>query len=132
MLHWITWLFSFILHWEFKEVRMYIYTTTENYNLTNNFSEPVLPENPIRYNRVDNFGFAFAPLFFVIIILVIFILDNLFKAFVKCIMNYNKSSKQKKDEKNNNQRSKFVIDMECNECKDCAGKLLCKHKITRV
>ena len=110
---------------------MYIYTTTENFNLTDNFFEPILPENPIRYNRSNSEGILFAPAAFLMAILIIYIRDNLYRRLLKCINN-TKRNNLKKEKNGKNQRSKFVVDMECNECKDCAGKLLCKHKITRI
>ena len=45
------------------------------------------------------------------------------------IHNHNKRMKKLREQKEKNRRIKFVIDM---ECKDCAGNLMCKHKITRV
>ena len=44
---------------------MYIYTTTEKFNLIDNFSEPILPENPIRYSRTTtNPHVLLAPVYF--------------------------------------------------------------------
>ena len=115
---------------------MYIYTTTEKLNLTDNFSEPILPENPIRYSRTTrtNPHVLLAPVYFFLVLLVLYLLDNLQRVIVKCLKRrmLKKNSKQKKEQKTNYQRSKFVVDMECNECKECAGKLLCRHHLTRV
>ena len=110
---------------------MIIYTTTENFTLTENFSDPILPENPIRYSRKNDEVLLFAPVAFLLAIFIIYILDNLYRGFLKCINN-RKRNNQKKEKNDKNQRSKFVVDMECNECKHCAGKLFCKHKITRI
>ena len=117
---------------------MYIYTTAHNFNFTDNSSEPILPENPIRYSRTTtNPHVMFAPVYFLLVLLVFYVLDNLWRRFVKCmnnvmIHNHNKRMKKLREQKEKNRRSKFVIDMECKDCKDCAGNLMCKHKITRV
>ena len=73
---------------------MYIYTTTENFNLTDNFSEPILPENPIRYSRSNSDGLLFAPVAFLLAILIIYILDNLYR-LLKCINNIKRNNLKK-------------------------------------
>ena len=82
---------------------MYIYTTTEKFNLTDNFSEPILPENPIRYSRTTttNPHVLLAPGYFLLVLLVLYLLDNLQRVIVKCLKRriLKKNSKQKKEQK---------------------------------
>ena len=92
-----------------------------------NFTEPILPDNPIRYSETTkNYNMlTFAPSIFVISILLLFLLQVLLKGILNCIQNIRINRRKK-------QNTKIVAEMTCKECKQCAGSLFCRHKMTPV
>ena len=93
-----------------------------------NYTEPILPDNPIRYSETKNYNvLAFAPSIFVISILLLFLLQVLLKDIINCIQNIRMEKKREKK-----QNTKIVAEMTCKECEQCAGSLFCRHKMTPV
>ena len=91
-----------------------------------NYTEPVLPDNPIRYNETKNYNMlTFAPSIFVISILLLYLLQVLLKGILNCIQNIRMNRRKK-------QNTKIVAEMTCKECEQCAGSLFCRHKMTPV
>ena len=94
----------------------------------NNYTEPILSDNPIRYSETKNYNMlAFAPSIFVISILLLFLLQVLLKGILNCIQNIRMKKKREKK-----QNTKIVAEMTCKECEQCAGNLFCRHKMTPV
>ena len=91
-----------------------------------NYTEPILPDNPIRYSETKNYNMlTFAPSIFVISILLLFLLQVLLKGILNCIQNIRMNRRKK-------QNTKIVAEMTCKECEQCAGSLFCKHNMTTV
>ena len=91
-----------------------------------NYIEPILPDNPIRYSETKNYNMlTFAPSIFVISILLLYLLRVLLKGILNCIQNIRMNRRKK-------QNTKIVAEMTCKECEQCAGSLFCTHKITPV
>ena len=79
-----------------------------------NYTEPILPDNPIRYSETKNYNMlAFAPSIFVISILLLFLLQVLLKGILNCIQNIRMNRGKK-------QNTKIVAEMTCKECEKCA------------
>ena len=93
----------------------------------NNYTGPILPENPIRYSETNNhyFDITAAPFFFVLSILIMFLIKYAFRGLWICIQNISRNKIKK-------QNTNIVAEMKCKECKEWAGSFFCKHKMTPV
>ena len=63
-----------------------------------NYTEPILPDNPIRYSETKNYNvLAFAPSIFVISILLLFLLQVLLKGIINCIQNIRMKKRERRN-----------------------------------